>query len=114
MSAADFSALHHHHSSRPLPNLYHVVSLLPLQMLSTPEIELTLNLLKQGKRFLVTVTFEADHGLGAAIKRVNNIMTLMKGKTAYVSLFRLLSRAKGLRSLCTLPRVLICFKSSLA
>ena len=46
--------------------------------LASPEIELTLTVLKQAKRYLVTVTFAADHGLGPAIKRVTNCMGVMK------------------------------------
>lgn len=47
-------------------------------LLDRPEIDLTLRLLRQAKRYLVTVTFESDHGLTSALKRVSQVMTLMK------------------------------------
>ncbi|OQR92538.1 dynein heavy chain [Achlya hypogyna] len=46
--------------------------------LTSPEVELTLAILKQAKRYLVTVTFAADHGLGPALKTVSSVMNLMK------------------------------------
>ncbi|CEM16453.1 unnamed protein product [Vitrella brassicaformis CCMP3155] len=48
------------------------------QQLQTPEIELTLNLLKQAKRFLATISFEADTGLKPAMEKVSNIIILMR------------------------------------
>jgi dynein heavy chain 1 len=48
------------------------------EKLSSPEVEITLALLKRAKRYLATVTFSADHGLGPAIQRVASVMTLMK------------------------------------
>ncbi|GLD93496.1 hypothetical protein PINS_up002088 [Pythium insidiosum] len=46
--------------------------------LSSPEVEITLALLKRAKRYLATVTFNADHGLGPALQRVSSVMALMK------------------------------------
>ncbi|KDO30766.1 hypothetical protein SPRG_04667 [Saprolegnia parasitica CBS 223.65] len=46
--------------------------------LTSPEVEITLAILKQAKRYLVTVTFAADHGLGPALKTVSSVMNLMK------------------------------------
>lgn len=48
------------------------------EKLNSPEVEITLALLKRAKRYLATVTFSADHGLGPAIQRVASVMTLMK------------------------------------
>jgi dynein heavy chain 1 len=48
------------------------------QRLNSPEIEITLTVLKQAKRFSVTVIFESDHGLKPALEQVNNIMGLMR------------------------------------
>ncbi|RHY29832.1 hypothetical protein DYB32_004823 [Aphanomyces invadans] len=46
--------------------------------LTSAEVEITLAILKQAKRYLVTVTFAADHGLGGALKTVTSVMNLMK------------------------------------
>lgn len=46
--------------------------------LSSPEVEITLAVLKRAKRYLATMTFSADHGLGPALQRVSSVMTLMK------------------------------------
>jgi dynein heavy chain 1 len=46
--------------------------------LNSPEVEITLAILKRAKRYLVTVTFNADHGLGPAMQRVASVMGLMK------------------------------------
>jgi dynein heavy chain 1 len=46
--------------------------------LDSPEVEITLNVLNRAKRYLVMTTFQADHGLGPAIKRVESVMILMK------------------------------------
>ncbi|TMW64824.1 hypothetical protein Poli38472_008991 [Pythium oligandrum] len=46
--------------------------------LNSPEVEITLALLKRAKRYLATVTFNADHGLGPALQRVSSVMALMK------------------------------------
>ncbi|TYZ65491.1 hypothetical protein PybrP1_001542, partial [[Pythium] brassicae (nom. inval.)] len=48
------------------------------EKLSSPEVEITLALLKRAKRYLATVTFSADHGLGPALQRVASVMALMK------------------------------------
>ncbi|RLN48678.1 hypothetical protein BBJ28_00009539 [Nothophytophthora sp. Chile5] len=48
------------------------------EKLKSPEVEITLAVLKRAKRYLATVTFSADHGLGLAIQRVSSVMTLMK------------------------------------
>uniref|UniRef100_K3WUC5 Dynein heavy chain, cytoplasmic n=1 Tax=Globisporangium ultimum (strain ATCC 200006 / CBS 805.95 / DAOM BR144) TaxID=431595 RepID=K3WUC5_GLOUD len=48
------------------------------EKLNSPEVEITLVVLKRAKRYLATVTFSADHGLGPAIQRVASVMTLMK------------------------------------
>ncbi|CAI5743819.1 unnamed protein product [Peronospora destructor] len=46
--------------------------------LESPEVEITLAVLQRAKRYLATVTFSADHGLGPAIQHVSSVMTLMK------------------------------------
>lgn len=46
--------------------------------LTAPEIELTMNVMKQAKRFLVTVQFENETGLAAAKERVAGVMILMR------------------------------------
>lgn len=46
--------------------------------LQTPEVEFTLNLLRMGKRFLTSVSFEADTGLKAAIEQVANYLLLLR------------------------------------
>ncbi|CAH0489695.1 unnamed protein product [Peronospora farinosa] len=46
--------------------------------LESPEVEITLAVLQRAKRYLATVTFSADHGLGPAIQYVSSVMTLMK------------------------------------
>ena len=46
--------------------------------LQTPEIEFTLQLLRLGKRFLTTVSFEQDTGLKNAIDTVANYLILLK------------------------------------
>jgi dynein heavy chain 1 len=48
------------------------------EQLHSEEIKITLAVLKQAKRFLVTVTFEADHGLAPAMELVSNCMSLMR------------------------------------
>ncbi|RLN69358.1 hypothetical protein BBJ29_000235 [Phytophthora kernoviae] len=48
------------------------------EKLKSPEVEITLALLQRAKRYLATVTFSADHGLGPAIQHVSSVMTLMK------------------------------------
>ncbi|CAI5714683.1 unnamed protein product [Hyaloperonospora brassicae] len=48
------------------------------EKLESPEVEITLAMLQRAKRYLATVTFSADHGLGTAIQVVSSIMTLMK------------------------------------
>uniref|UniRef100_A0A0G4FLJ2 Dynein heavy chain, cytoplasmic n=1 Tax=Chromera velia CCMP2878 TaxID=1169474 RepID=A0A0G4FLJ2_9ALVE len=48
------------------------------QQLQSPEIELTLSLLKHAKRFFLTISFEADTGLKKAQEKVNNIIVLMR------------------------------------
>lgn len=46
--------------------------------LESAEVAITLAVLKRAKRFLATMTFDADHGLGTALKRVESVMGLMK------------------------------------
>ncbi|CAH0480997.1 unnamed protein product [Peronospora belbahrii] len=48
------------------------------KQLESPEVEITLAVLQRAKRYLATVTFSADHGLGPAIQHVSSVMTLMK------------------------------------
>ncbi|KAI9911312.1 hypothetical protein PsorP6_009030 [Peronosclerospora sorghi] len=48
------------------------------EKLESPEVEITLAVLQRAKRYLATVTFSADHGLGAALQHVSSVMTLMK------------------------------------
>ncbi|CAK4126621.1 unnamed protein product [Aphanomyces euteiches] len=56
----------------------HRALLVTQSKLTSPEVEITLAILKQAKRYLVTVTFAADHGLGNALKTVTSVMNLMK------------------------------------
>jgi dynein heavy chain 1, cytosolic len=46
--------------------------------LNSPEVEITLAMLKRAKRYLATMTFSSDHGLGPALQRVTSVMALMK------------------------------------
>ncbi|CAE7031283.1 Dync1h1 [Symbiodinium sp. CCMP2456] len=48
------------------------------QQLQTPEIQLTLNLLRGARRFLATMSFEADTGLKPAIEKVSNYLSLLR------------------------------------
>ncbi|CAJ1328908.1 unnamed protein product [Effrenium voratum] len=48
------------------------------QQLQTPEIQLTLNLLRGARRFLATMSFEADTGLKPAIEKVSNYLNLLR------------------------------------
>lgn len=47
------------------------------QQLQTPEIQLTLDILRGAKRFLATLSFESDTGLKPAMDKVSNYLTLM-------------------------------------
>lgn len=46
--------------------------------LNSPEVEITLTILKRAKRHLATIAFASDHGLSPAIQRVTSVMSLMK------------------------------------
>nr|CCA15174.1 Cytoplasmic dynein 1 heavy chain 1 putative [Albugo laibachii Nc14] len=48
------------------------------ELLASPEVEITMATLKRAKRYLVTVTFSADHGLNTTIQQVTSVMSLMK------------------------------------
>lgn len=48
------------------------------QQLQSPEIQLTLNLLKGARRFLATMSFETDTGLKPAIEKVSNYLNLLR------------------------------------
>ena len=48
------------------------------QKLDAIEVTLTLDILKQGKRFLATLSFDTDTGLGQAVSTVNDYNLLMK------------------------------------
>lgn len=48
------------------------------QQLQSPEIQLTLDLLKNARRFLATMSFEADTGLKPAIDKVSNYLLLLR------------------------------------
>ncbi|ETM34531.1 hypothetical protein L914_18397 [Phytophthora nicotianae] len=48
------------------------------EKLKSPEVEITLAVLQRAKRYLATVSFSTDHGLGPALQQVSSVMTLMK------------------------------------
>ncbi|CCI40158.1 unnamed protein product [Albugo candida] len=48
------------------------------ELLASPEVEITMAILKRAKRYLVTVTFSTDHGLNTTIQQVTSVMSLMK------------------------------------
>lgn len=48
------------------------------EKLNSPEVEITLAVLQRAKRYLATVSFSTDHGLGPAMQYVASVMTLMK------------------------------------
>lgn len=48
------------------------------EQMSSPEVSLTLEVLKFGKRFHATISFDSDTGLKEALDRVKNYNLLMK------------------------------------
>jgi dynein heavy chain 1, cytosolic len=46
--------------------------------MSSPDVQLTLDVLKLGKRFHATISFDSDTGLKEALDRVKNYNLLMK------------------------------------
>ncbi|TDH68981.1 hypothetical protein CCR75_000940 [Bremia lactucae] len=48
------------------------------EKLKSPEVEITLAVLQRAKRYLATVSFSTDHGLGPALQHVSSVMILMK------------------------------------
>ena len=48
------------------------------EMRDSPEVQLTLDILKHGKRFHATVSFDTDTGLKQSLAKVNDYSPLMK------------------------------------
>lgn len=48
------------------------------QQLQSPQVQFTLDLLKNGRRFMATMSFESDTGLKAAQDKVTNYLTLLR------------------------------------